>query len=970
MAPQKKKQRRQDVTSAAEKQQAISERLFGGFTGEMASESMQSNDMHKAAEVLAMSAQTKVTKKQNLDEKLVNSAVSPERISVPWKFVKPLEVEKGQRERNDDFVEIIKQKRRDNKWEILRPMAGLLRCDRSVWLTWVESKNLKRITWKDIQTFMEEMLDEDDRFIFITDGGQQTRCVTEIIQEAKEANDGELLEHFSRLDFLASVQIYFEFDFTMPELHQMCKDAQERQKMMAGWTYYDKLTTCRSLFSDTKLTACQKGWKDLVLKKSAKLFGEQWLSGVQLCDQTCAKAKQLAELIHGHHTVLQVYATPMQITVAVVEQLMKNESLWDSVVFESKLEEEPSADEILQEKKLFVQAYIADIYDRFGPGMLSKAVQENIKTSVNMSTITNCYTWIRGCMVPEPIWKLLIQVAIMSKNKAWSKAVLKKSGKQKRKRQKGTGQGISSDDLPWVFWTTLFAAHNTMPQVRNCLLSVIASHPESRKPSGWDYTKFPDEIKKRIMNTNMILVVLALGGFSDIASVKERFDIHTFQNQFNSQFRETINAAKKKTTKLQTLAAQLQQKIGTMTFTAKETAIKKVFPHFPIKFWETLQHDIAKAKDAQAEKDRAGEELRIRHTPTLDRREVFKYEYLSEPDPAGAASAQLPAAESGAGIAIEDMDGLFDAGGDSDASSSSSVDIVRQEEVKPRPDVTWYGFTKNICNFNTTGSHDALVLQKSLPHVFMASVNYGMDMHPGDEPANSCTAEEFIGIVTRISSIIGSYPSGQQYGVAMLFCSYQQSQVFYKAFLEADPPIAGLTKLPIEPLGIVKLHKRGRQNPVGAQTGYNCDYGFYIYYNFDGEKVQCETMQRLACKRRPQMWMRGNGLICTHYAFPREDPHKILEGQADATWKDQFMRRWCYTAVHCWTLPGDTIVDMCCGSGTLSVVALRMGRNVIAVDRNAAAIKYTLDRLRTLKRTAEAYNADDGSAWATDFFSL
>lgn len=56
------------------------------------------------------------------------------------------------------------------------------------------------------------------------------------------------------------------------------------------------------------------------------------------------------------------------------------------------------------------------------------------------------------------------------------------------------------------------------------------------------------------------------------------------------------------------------------------------------------------------------------------------------------------------------------------------------------------------------------------------------------------------------------------------------------------------------------------------------------------------------------------------------------------------------------TNPGDTVLDLCCGSGTTLAAALKLGRNAIGVDIGALAISTTAARLRGLGFEPELYS--------------
>jgi DNA modification methylase len=48
------------------------------------------------------------------------------------------------------------------------------------------------------------------------------------------------------------------------------------------------------------------------------------------------------------------------------------------------------------------------------------------------------------------------------------------------------------------------------------------------------------------------------------------------------------------------------------------------------------------------------------------------------------------------------------------------------------------------------------------------------------------------------------------------------------------------------------------------------------------------------------------------------------------------------------TQPGDLVIDPTCGSGTTAVVAQRLGRSVVAIDRSEVALQCARERLRAV----------------------
>jgi hypothetical protein len=59
-----------------------------------------------------------------------------------------------------------------------------------------------------------------------------------------------------------------------------------------------------------------------------------------------------------------------------------------------------------------------------------------------------------------------------------------------------------------------------------------------------------------------------------------------------------------------------------------------------------------------------------------------------------------------------------------------------------------------------------------------------------------------------------------------------------------------------------------------------------------------------------------------------------------------------------YTNPGDTVLDVCCGSGTTLAVAARLGRNAIGIDIGEDAILMSMHRLKNMGITPSLYFAD------------
>ena len=64
--------------------------------------------------------------------------------------------------------------------------------------------------------------------------------------------------------------------------------------------------------------------------------------------------------------------------------------------------------------------------------------------------------------------------------------------------------------------------------------------------------------------------------------------------------------------------------------------------------------------------------------------------------------------------------------------------------------------------------------------------------------------------------------------------------------------------------------------------------------------------------------------------YPTQKPEKLAE-----------------RLIQAYTDPGDTVLDICCGSGTLGVVAHRMNRKVVFVDKNSKALDIAHDRVNS-----------------------
>jgi hypothetical protein len=93
---------------------------------------------------------------------------------------------------------------------------------------------------------------------------------------------------------------------------------------------------------------------------------------------------------------------------------------------------------------------------------------------------------------------------------------------------------------------------------------------------------------------------------------------------------------------------------------------------------------------------------------------------------------------------------------------------------------------------------------------------------------------------------------------------------------------------------------------------------------------------------------------------PKTQPYK--EAGGTVVWRDQWGTGIAKNLVQLFTRPGETVGDMCCGTGTLGYVALKMGRNVVAVDILEKAITTTDLRYKELKEDMEKVVLD---GWET-----
>jgi hypothetical protein len=87
-------------------------------------------------------------------------------------------------------------------------------------------------------------------------------------------------------------------------------------------------------------------------------------------------------------------------------------------------------------------------------------------------------------------------------------------------------------------------------------------------------------------------------------------------------------------------------------------------------------------------------------------------------------------------------------------------------------------------------------------------------------------------------------------------------------------------------------------------------------------------------------------------SFPKAQPYKS-PGQIVPEWEDQFEIRLCEYMCCLTSDVGDTILDLCCGSGTYCIAGVRHGRNGVAIDIRDEAVALTLARLNEEKDSME-----------------
>jgi hypothetical protein len=97
------------------------------------------------------------------------------------------------------------------------------------------------------------------------------------------------------------------------------------------------------------------------------------------------------------------------------------------------------------------------------------------------------------------------------------------------------------------------------------------------------------------------------------------------------------------------------------------------------------------------------------------------------------------------------------------------------------------------------------------------------------------------------------------------------------------------------------------------------------------------------------------------FGAPKAAPWR-MPGTTTPLWKDQWGYGIARLLIQLFTRPGETVGDFFCGTATGSVCAINMGRNAVAVDRNADAIIHANTRLAELKEKVESTEL---AAWAT-----
>ena len=258
--------------------------------------------------------------------------------------------------------------------------------------------------------------------------------------------------------------------------------------------------------------------------------------------------------------------------------------------------------------------------------------------------------------------------------------------------------------------------------------------------------------------------------------------------------------------------------------------------------------------------------------------------------------------------------------------------------------------------------------------LFIASLNYGLGVHPGDDAPttaaeaknifsnwHAATTAEFYTFVVfgeeasldAVQQVLMESSAKRAGPVCRIYWHKSDKQVLqcvvcmpFKGPHPSDADLSSSCSRCCNVFSDVVFS----QAQTGLQMNSDVEVGLVAYFATDGKRREAQFNYDVGDKRSKI------------FSFPCGQVYKeVVTGATTVScpWGKEFLRR-IFELV---TQPGDIIADMFCGHATAAVVAVQMKRHVLAVDINPDAITTSRQRLQSLKDAIDDGEYDEDTQY-------
>ncbi len=225
-------------------------------------------------------------------------------------------------------------------------------------------------------------------------------------------------------------------------------------------------------------------------------------------------------------------------------------------------------------------------------------------------------------------------------------------------------------------------------------------------------------------------------------------------------------------------------------------------------------------------------------------------------------------------------------------------------------------------------------VRKQAPTLYLWSTNYGLKQHPGDDDATTATE---LADMCRFAHAMAA----NSLSYVLIVFGLDKMREAYRAVLEQSNLAfkAGAVQS-------IYWYKDNITSPSTFSIDNNMDEGLVAFFSQD-QKRTAVSFPANADSNRVQ---------CHAFSTQRLFKRAMDTG---ALWKDQMSVPYLQQLLLNHTMEGDTVVDMCCGAGSLAVAGLTVGRNVVSIDKLDAAIQTSSARVECLRDRVQKLGETD-----------